>query len=44
MNHKAELNKKARGDIFLKKKSAADKMANTFTSTIMILISFRLIK
>ena len=44
VNHKTELTKNASGDIFLKKKRAADKMAKTFTSMIMIFISLRVIK
>ena len=44
INHNRELIKKAKGDIFLKKNSAADKMAKTFTITIITLISFLLMK
>lgn len=44
VNQRTELTKKARGDIFLKKKSPADKIAKTFTSMIIVFISFRVIK
>ncbi len=44
VNHKTELTKKAKGEIFLKKKSAADNMAKTFTSIIIVFISLRVIK
>ena len=43
-NQSIELMRKAIGLIFRKKKSAADTMANTFTTTIITLISRRLIK
>ncbi len=44
MNHNMELNKKARGDIFLKKNKPAERMAKTFTSIIITLISLREMK
>ena len=44
INHKTELIKKAKGDIFLKKNSAADRIAKTFTIIIITLISLRVIK
>lgn len=44
MNHRTELIKKAKGDIFLKKNNPAERMANTFTSIISILISLRVMK
>jgi hypothetical protein len=44
INHRAELNRKASGDITFKKNNAADKIAYTFTNIIIILISRRLIK
>lgn len=43
-NHKAELNKNATGEIFLKKNNAAEINANTFTKIINTFISFLLIK
>ncbi len=43
-NHKIELIKKAKGDIFLKKNSPAESIANTFTSIIITFISRRVIK
>ncbi len=44
MNHSAELNRKASGDITLKKNNVADKIAYTFTKIIITLISRRLMK
>jgi hypothetical protein len=44
VNHRTELTKNASGDIFLKKKSAADKIAKIFTSIIIVFISLRVIK
>jgi hypothetical protein len=44
INHNSEPTKKANGDIFLKKKSAAEVMAKIFTSIIISRISLRVIK
>ena len=43
-NHNIELSKKAIGEIFLKKKNAAETMANKLTKTTINFISLRVIK
>ncbi len=44
VNHNRDPTKKARGDTFLKKKSAAEVIAKIFTSIIISRISLRVIK